>query len=182
MKIQFSRASEKIWSHFFSRFFEIETLVNDCSEGSRPVNGSPDSQHSASGLCIQTAHHPLTQTQQIFTWPCSIAWLGPGKARTGLCAVLCMPMTEVGLRLGGLAAWKQGPHLIFSQHQGFLPHTVLQPSSTLRNFWKLLQLDSTWLSLDVFAKIRFVLTFRTSAVGHIRQQVYAMMRNVSGLL
>ena len=30
MKIQFSRASEKIWSHFFSRFFEIETLVNDC--------------------------------------------------------------------------------------------------------------------------------------------------------
>jgi len=30
MKIQFSRASEKIRSHFFSRFFEIETLVNDC--------------------------------------------------------------------------------------------------------------------------------------------------------
>ena len=29
MKIQFSRASEKIWRHFFSRFFEIETLVND---------------------------------------------------------------------------------------------------------------------------------------------------------
>ena len=29
MKIQFSRASEKIRSHFFSRFFEIETLVND---------------------------------------------------------------------------------------------------------------------------------------------------------
>ena len=28
MKIQFSRASEKIWSHFFSRFFEIETLVD----------------------------------------------------------------------------------------------------------------------------------------------------------
>ena len=33
MKIQFSRASEKIWSHFFSRFFEIETLVNDWSGG-----------------------------------------------------------------------------------------------------------------------------------------------------
>ena len=30
MKIWFSRASEKIRSHFFSRFFEIETLVNDC--------------------------------------------------------------------------------------------------------------------------------------------------------
>ena len=29
MKNQFSRASEKIRSHFFSRFFEIETLVND---------------------------------------------------------------------------------------------------------------------------------------------------------
>jgi len=29
MKIQFSRASEKIRGHFFSRFFEIETLVND---------------------------------------------------------------------------------------------------------------------------------------------------------
>ena len=29
MKIQFSRASEKIRSLFFSRFFEIETLVND---------------------------------------------------------------------------------------------------------------------------------------------------------
>ena len=29
MKIQFSRASEKIRSNFFSRFFEIETLVND---------------------------------------------------------------------------------------------------------------------------------------------------------
>ena len=28
MKNQFSRASEKIRSHFFSRFFEIETLVN----------------------------------------------------------------------------------------------------------------------------------------------------------
>ena len=31
MKNQFSRASEKIRSHFFSRFFEIETLVNDCT-------------------------------------------------------------------------------------------------------------------------------------------------------
>ena len=31
MKIRFSRASEKIRSHFFSRFFEIETLVNDCT-------------------------------------------------------------------------------------------------------------------------------------------------------
>ena len=30
MKNLFSRASEKIRSHFFSRFFEIETLVNDC--------------------------------------------------------------------------------------------------------------------------------------------------------
>ena len=33
MKIQFSRASEKIRSNFFSRFFEIETLVNDCHIG-----------------------------------------------------------------------------------------------------------------------------------------------------
>ena len=32
MKNQFSRASEKIRSHFFSRFFEIETLVNDCNQ------------------------------------------------------------------------------------------------------------------------------------------------------
>ena len=30
LKIRFSRAREKLSSHFFSRFFEIETLVNDC--------------------------------------------------------------------------------------------------------------------------------------------------------
>ena len=33
MKIQFSRASEKIRSNFFSRFFEIETLANDFCKG-----------------------------------------------------------------------------------------------------------------------------------------------------
>ena len=37
MKIQFSRASEKIWSHFFSRFFEIETLVNDWLGGAKHI-------------------------------------------------------------------------------------------------------------------------------------------------
>ena len=30
LKFPFSRAREKLLSHFFSRFFEIETLVNDC--------------------------------------------------------------------------------------------------------------------------------------------------------
>ena len=42
MKIQFSRASEKIWSHFFSRFFEIETLVKDCGEGDGDGYGDDD--------------------------------------------------------------------------------------------------------------------------------------------
>ena len=48
MKIRFSRASEKIWSNFFSRIFEIETLVNDCS---RPASSAPDWAFVTSLLC-----------------------------------------------------------------------------------------------------------------------------------
>ena len=49
MKIQFSRASEKIRSHFFSRFFEIETLVKDCGDGDGDGYGDGDGDGEGDG-------------------------------------------------------------------------------------------------------------------------------------
>ena len=49
MKIQFSRASEKIWSHFFSRFFEIETLVNAWEELTKEEEGREGATHQGGG-------------------------------------------------------------------------------------------------------------------------------------
>ena len=50
MKIQFSRASEKIRSHFFSRFFEIETLVNDFTPPKKVPSGQGNQSNKSKTL------------------------------------------------------------------------------------------------------------------------------------
>ena len=124
--------------------------------------------HSASGLCIQTAQHSLSQTQQIFTWPCPKWKDGNGfmhdarepEASSRLCRL------ERCLGASYLFLWLTTPGFTHS----FEP---------LENCWKLLQLDSTLPSLDMFAQIRCVLTFRELSADRQIRRVYAMIRNVS---